>query len=132
MKSVAGSCSWLIRAIDLIALYSWQQIHFISFLRTGTVNFFKKNGEVQYGLHTSICKNKNITQTMLLVQVHVPLHFLAYTGTLKNNIGLKKTFCPLFQILIRLASWLSWLSHAKPSSKSRHQTQSQSKDVGKQ
>jgi hypothetical protein len=56
MKSVAGSCSWLIRAIDLIALYSWQQIHFISFLRTGTVNFFKKNGEVQYGLHTSICK----------------------------------------------------------------------------
>ena len=90
MKSVAGSCSWLIRAIDLIALYSWQQIHFISFLRTGTVNFFKKNGEVQYGLHTSICKNKNITQTMVACSKYM----CRYTSLLLCRHGLGKNLLP--------------------------------------
>ena len=71
-------------------------------------------------------KNKNITQTMVACSKYMcrlthPVHVFI----------LEKTFCPLscLKSLIRLASWLS---HAKPSSKSRHQTQSQSKDVGKQ
>ena len=47
-----------------------QQIQLLSFL---PLWIFKKNGEVQYqyGLYTSICKNKNITQTMVACSKYV-------------------------------------------------------------